>query len=130
MLASGSYITDSDWHGHYNRVATGEAKPVSLGKNVWVGDNSIITKGVTIGDNSIVGARSVVLHDIPENVVVAGNPAKIIKDLDPDKEFTTRADWYANPSLYDDLKKIDRDILQDNSFFGWLRYLLFPRQGD
>ena len=130
MLASGSYITDSDWHGLYNRVATGEAKPVTLGKNVWVGDNAIITKGVTVGDNSIIGARAVVLHDVPENVVVAGNPAKIIKKLDSTETFVTRSEWYARPNLYRDLKRIDRDVLRDNSFLGWLRYTFFPRQGD
>jgi acetyltransferase-like isoleucine patch superfamily enzyme len=54
---------------------------VKIGKNVWIGVNCIILKGVTIGENSILGAGSVVVNDIPPNVLVRGNPAKIIKNL-------------------------------------------------
>ena len=50
-------------------------------KNVWIGMNSVILKGVTIGDNSIIGAGSVVVKDVPKNTIAAGNPAKVIKDL-------------------------------------------------
>ncbi|MFO8049121.1 MAG: acyltransferase [Desulfosudaceae bacterium] len=131
MLASGVYITDSDWHDFYNRVETGSAAPVSLGENVWIGDNAIIGKGVTIGDNSIIGARSVVLHDIPENVIVGGHPAKIIRELDPDKSFYTRADWYADPDrLNAGLESIERHLLQGNTLLHWLRYMLWPRKGE
>lgn len=56
-------------------------KPVHIGNNVWIGMNAIILKGVTIGENSVVGAGAVVVHDVPPNVVVAGNPAKIVKQL-------------------------------------------------
>lgn len=57
------------------------ALPVTIGNNVWLGGNVTILPGITIGDNVTVGAGSVVTKDIPNNVVVAGNPAKIIKKL-------------------------------------------------
>lgn len=58
-------------------------KPVVIGKNCWIGENSRIQKGVTIGDNSIIAACSVVTKDVPANCIAAGNPAKIVKtDID------------------------------------------------
>ena len=59
-----------------------EADPVIIGENVWLGNRAIIMRGVTIGDNSVVAAASVVTKDVPANVVVGGNPATIIKQLD------------------------------------------------
>ncbi|HDK7137486.1 TPA: sugar O-acetyltransferase [Clostridium botulinum] len=56
-------------------------KPVAIGDNVWIGGNSVIVPGVTIGNNVVVAAGSIVVNDIPDNVVVGGNPAKIIKHL-------------------------------------------------
>ena len=56
-------------------------KDIHIGANVWIGAGAIILPGITIGDNSIVGAGSVVTKDVPANVVVAGNPAKVIKTL-------------------------------------------------
>ena len=58
---------------------------VEIGNNVFVGTHSIVMPGVTIGDNVIVGANSLVLHNIPSNCVVAGSPAKKIRDLDADE---------------------------------------------
>lgn len=57
------------------------AEPVTIGDNVWIGGSATICPGVTIGDNVVIGAGSVVTRDIPSDVVVAGNPAKIIKTL-------------------------------------------------
>lgn len=57
----------------------GVAKPITIGNNVWIGGNSVVLMGVTIGNNAIVGAGSVVTHDIPDNAVVVGNPARVIK---------------------------------------------------
>ena len=54
-------------------------KPVIIGKNCWIGENSRIQKGVTIGDNSIIAACSVVTKDVPANCIAAGNPARIVK---------------------------------------------------
>jgi maltose O-acetyltransferase len=56
--------------------------PVKIGTNVFIGAHSIVMPSVTIGDNVIVGANSLVLHNIPSNCVVAGSPAKKIKDLE------------------------------------------------
>jgi maltose O-acetyltransferase len=58
------------------------ALSIKIGNNVWVGGGSIICPGVTIGDNSVIGAGSVVTKNIPSNVVVAGNPAKIIRNIE------------------------------------------------
>lgn len=57
------------------------AKPVVIGDNVWIGGNSIVLPGVAIGSNSVIGAGSVVTRNIPESVVAAGNPCKIIRRL-------------------------------------------------
>lgn len=131
MLASNVYITDADWHGIYNRVVPGTHKPVFLEDNVWVGDSAIVCKGVTIGKNSIIGAGAVVVDDIPANVVAAGNPARVVKQLDPDETFVTREHFFADPAdLDDEIDKLDRIMLDGNSFLGWIRSLLFPRKGD
>ena len=58
-------------------------KPISIGKDCWIGGGAIVLPGVTIGDRVVVGAGSVVTKDIPSDAVVVGNPAKIIKTLDP-----------------------------------------------
>lgn len=57
------------------------AKPITVGDNVWIGGNVVVLAGVTIGDNSVIGAGSVVTKDIPENVVAAGNPCRILKNI-------------------------------------------------
>lgn len=56
--------------------------PVRIKDNVWIGMGAVILKGVTIGENSVVAAGAIVTKDVPPNVVVAGNPAKIVKTLD------------------------------------------------
>lgn len=72
-------ITDSDWHQNDRRV--GDPMPIHISENAWLGLNVVVLKGVSIGENSIIGANSVVVKDIPPNVVAAGNPCKIIKNL-------------------------------------------------
>lgn len=57
-------------------------KPVTIGDNVWIGGNVVINPGVTLGNNVVVGSGSVVTKSFPDNVVIAGNPAKIIKEID------------------------------------------------
>ncbi|GAB0173093.1 hypothetical protein NHP164001_11090 [Helicobacter trogontum] len=62
----------------YNRATT-FCKPIHIGNRVWIGINATICPGVTIGENSIIAAGAVVTKDVPSNVIVGGNPAKIIK---------------------------------------------------
>lgn len=57
------------------------AKPIIIGNNVWIGGGSILCPGVKIGDNTTIGAGSVVTKDIPDNVVAAGNPCKVIRKI-------------------------------------------------
>ncbi len=71
-------------HDFYDRPVI-TCKPVHIKKNVWIGANVTILPGVTIGENAIVGACSVVTKDVPDNAVVVGNPAKVIKYQDADK---------------------------------------------
>lgn len=131
MLASNVYITDSDWHDIYNRVANGKSGPVRIEKNVWIGDSAIVCKGVTIGENSIVGAGSVVVDSIPPNTVAAGNPAKVVKKLDPDKQITTRSNWFSNPAgLFRELDQYDRDMLKNNTLPHWIRSVFAPKRGE
>lgn len=53
--------------------------PIVIGKNVWIGANAMVVPGVSIGDNAVIAAGAVVTKDVPENSVVAGVPAKVIK---------------------------------------------------
>ena len=62
-------------------AAPEEVRPITIGDNVWIGNNSIICPGVTIGDGSAVAVGSVVMSDVPENTLVAGNPARRIQAL-------------------------------------------------
>jgi acetyltransferase-like isoleucine patch superfamily enzyme len=57
------------------------SRPVKIEDNCWIGQNVVILKGVTIGHDSVIGANSVVTRDVPPCSVVAGNPARIIKNL-------------------------------------------------
>lgn len=58
------------------------AKPVVIGNNVWIGGSAVICPGVTIGDNVTIGAGSVVTKNIPDSVLAAGNPCRVIKNLE------------------------------------------------
>lgn len=62
-------------------AAVESGNPVTIGHNVWIGGRAIINPGVTIGDNVVVASGSVVVKDVPANVLVAGNPAQIIKKI-------------------------------------------------
>lgn len=61
------------------------SKPIRIERNVWIGFESCILPGVTIGEGSIVGARSVVVENVPPFTIVAGNPARIIRRIEPDE---------------------------------------------
>lgn len=63
------------------------AKPVTIGSDVWICGNVVINPGVTIGNNVVIGSGSVVMKDIPDDVVAAGNPCRVIRAITPkDKE--------------------------------------------
>lgn len=75
-------ILDSDFHcirNNQNEVVN-PSLPVIIGDNVWLGQGATILKGVTIGDGAIVATQSVVTKDVPAGSIVAGNPAKVIKE--------------------------------------------------
>lgn len=77
-------VYDSDFHELYpDRRLSGNHKcmPVNIGKNVFIGSRVIVLKGTCIGDNAVVAAGSVVTKNVPEGAVVAGNPAKIIRQI-------------------------------------------------
>ena len=72
-------ITDSDAHTDDPRA--GAVSPVVIEDNVWIGMNVMVLKGVHIGENTLIGAGSIVTSDIPANVVAAGIPCRVIKEI-------------------------------------------------
>ena len=62
--------------------------PVTIGDNVWIGGNVCVMPGVTIGSNVVIGAGSVVTRDIPDNVIAAGNPCRVIREItEADRDY-------------------------------------------
>lgn len=92
MIGAGTVITDCDHHDlsappkrrRYSRNL--DVRPVEIGENVFIGARCIVLKGVTIGSGAIIGAGSVVSRDIPANVVAAGNPCRVIREI-PSLEY-------------------------------------------
>jgi acetyltransferase-like isoleucine patch superfamily enzyme len=70
--------------------AVGTPRPVVLEDNVWVGFDAVILPGVTLGRGCVVGSRSVVSEDVPAYAIVAGDPARIIRYLEPDDTTEAR----------------------------------------
>ena len=64
-------------------IASTESRPIHIGSNVWIGFDCCILPGVTIGDGSVVGARSVVVDSVPPFTIAVGNPARVIRKLEP-----------------------------------------------
>ena len=85
LIGSNVQIIDSDFHELNPKMRFGgkgvNKKDVRIGENVFIGNNVTVLKGVTVGKNSVLGNGAVVTKDIPENVIVAGNPAKVITHI-------------------------------------------------
>ena len=75
-------------------------KPITIGDNVWIGAGAIVNPGVTIGENSVIGSGSVVTKDIPSNVVAAGNPCRVIREITESEQ----ANWKEKERLYHENK--------------------------
>lgn len=92
LVGANTKIMDNDFHPievearNANDFSRLECRPVHIGDNVFIGCNCLILKGTEIGENSIVGAGSVVCGKFPANVVLAGNPARVIKTLNNKSE--------------------------------------------
>ena len=132
MFGASAYISDSDWHGLYNRTRPFRCSlPIVLEDNVWIGDGAKVCKGVTIGKNSVVGAGAVVTKDVPANCVVAGVPARVVKQINPNRKMLTREFLFSDPDWLDDQEDaLNRAFLKNNSLFNWLRILVRPSKDD
>lgn len=97
MIGGECYITDNDGHSIDWRIRRNdvmdkkrgfknwehvEMAPVRIGNDVWIAPKCIILKGVTIGDAAVIAAGSVVTKDVPARTVVAGNPARVIREIE------------------------------------------------
>jgi len=71
----GNYLKNKKWD-------VVNSKPIRIEDHAWIGAEAMILKGVTIGEGAIIGARSVVTKDVPPYCIVAGNPAKVVKQLE------------------------------------------------
>jgi maltose O-acetyltransferase len=74
-------IYDTDWHSLDGLDREVPVAPTRIGRGVWLGARVIVMKGVTIGDNTVVAANSVVTNDLPNNVLAAGSPARVIRAI-------------------------------------------------
>ncbi len=85
LIAEHVTIRDQDHRfgpGAITALAGFETSPVTIGNNVWIGAKTTVTKGVTIGDNAVIGANSVVTHNIPQQSVAVGVPARVIRTIE------------------------------------------------
>lgn len=84
-MVSDATVMDTDFHSieidRWNPKAKVKAKPIYIRENAWIGSKSAVLKGVTIGKNSVVGLGTIVRQEVPESVVVIGNPQQIVKHL-------------------------------------------------
>lgn len=86
LVGADVLICDTDFHPinpeHRRFTVKGtKSSPVIIGHNVFIGARATILKGASIGDNSLIGAGSVVVSDIPPNVIAAGNPARVLRQI-------------------------------------------------
>lgn len=76
---------------------------VTIGDNVWIGGNSVVCPGVHIGDNVVIGAGSVVTKDIPDNVIAAGNPCRVIREITEDDRRKYYKDRLIDDEAWEDI---------------------------
>lgn len=127
MFAGNVYVTDADWHDRYHRVfPPGPNAPVVLGNNVWLAEQTIVLKGVQIGDNTIVGAGSVVVDSLPANVIAAGNPARIVGELDEAVTMTDRKALFEELDFLSFEQTFWKQRSAGNSFFRWVLGVIWP----
>ena len=91
--------------GHMHRSAVTHlpgprTAPIHIGDDVWVGRRAMIYKGVTIGNGAIIAAGAVVTHDVPPYTIAAGNPARIVKSLQPSEDNHDSHARHAEPSSH------------------------------
>lgn len=93
LMASKIFISDTSHgeYGHEDAADPSEApdarklitRPVTIGHQVWIGENAVILPGVTIGDGAVIGANALVNRDVPAGAIVGGIPAKVLKQWNP-----------------------------------------------
>ncbi|NLI92069.1 MAG: acyltransferase [Peptococcaceae bacterium] len=84
LIGEGVMMIDHNAHGIHpdeRRTNIGTVAPIYVGENVWIGSRVIILPGTKIGNNSIVGAGSVIKGEFPANVMISGNPGKVIRSI-------------------------------------------------
>lgn len=86
-ILGSTLLVDTDFHSLRRDRATNPqapvlSAPITVSDNVWLAGQTVVLKGVAIGANSVVGFRAVVTRDVPTDVVVAGNPARVVRHLD------------------------------------------------
>lgn len=89
MIGANTIIVDTNTHNinpksRLHRWDQIKRKPVAIGEDVWIGSHVLILNGSRIGNGSVIGAGSVVMNDVLPNSLYAGNPARLIKQLDPE----------------------------------------------
>jgi acetyltransferase-like isoleucine patch superfamily enzyme len=84
LIGAGSLLCDSDMHGlPLGQDLPARTAPITIGRKVFIGANSTILKGVAIGDGAVISAGSLVRRDIPAGMLAGGNPAIVIRPLQP-----------------------------------------------
>ena len=84
-------------HPDLRRGGTQFSFPVRIGDDVWIGASVVILPGVSIGKNSVIGAGSVVTRDIPEDVVAAGNPCRVLRPINEPRQGVLLQRQKSNP---------------------------------
>jgi acetyltransferase-like isoleucine patch superfamily enzyme len=81
LIGTHVMVMDCDFHRVEDKAWDTSGQPIVIGERAWLGNRSIVLKGVTIGHDAVVAAGSVVTHDVPPRTLVAGVPAKVIREI-------------------------------------------------